>query len=679
MLSLLFPVFGVIRCVSNLHMKQKSTFLAGVTLFGLTVLCTHAATAPKLPALFCEHMILQRDKAVPVWGWTDPGTAVKVEFAGQTKNTTAGADGKWQVKLDPMPASAESRGLKINETVINDVLVGDVWVCSGQSNMGFSVQGSLNPEQEIANSGNPSIRLFSVGSNPSLVPVTDVKGAWQQCSPTTVANFSAAAYFFGRELQRELKIPIGLLHSSVGGTPAEAWTRYEALRTIPALGDRADKEIVQIKTQEDDNKRFVTARAAWEEKYGVKPPPMAEGARGWADPALDTSDWKTVTLPAQWAQLGAKTGGVFWVRKEVTLPESAAGKLFSLSLNWVSEQYETAFFNGVEVGRAHDKAPDFYNLQRRHPVPGKLVKAGRNVIAVRIVSATHHAGMWQWGRSLGVPVADGGTVGDQWLMKVESTFAPLPPEALKSRPKPNNFPKRCVSSGLYNGMIAPLIPFAIEGAIWYQGENNTPRPDEYRSVLSLMIRDWRTQWGQGEVPFIIQQLVNNRLPPKDANQPNSWPYLREAQVQVADSVPNCGIAVGIELGDPYTIHPRNKQEVGRRMALVALEKVYGRKIESSGPRYESMKIEGAAIRVKFNHAQGLVAKGGAPKRFSIAGADGKFVWADAKVEGDTVVVGSPQVPKPVAVRYAWAENPDGCNLYNVAGLPASPFRTDTMK
>lgn len=671
----------------------------------------------KLASVFTDHMVLQREQSVPVWGWADANEKVTVEFADQKKTVIADATGKWLVRLDAMPASEKPSVLSVSVSnpkskILNlkcsDVLAGDVWLCSGQSNMGMDVKGSLNAEQEIASATHPSIRLFAVKHNPALAPTNAVSGEWVQCSTQTVGRFSAAAYFFGRELHKELKIPIGLLHSSVGGTPAEAWTRLEALRIMPALAERADKEIAQINAQDDDNKRFVTNRAAWEKKYGVEPPPVAEAARNWADPTVDTGDWKAITLPNQWAQLGAKSGGVFWLRRDVTLPESAAGKPFGLGLNWVSEQYDTAFFNGVEVGHANDKAPDFYNVQRRYNVPGKLVKAGRNVIAVRIVSATERAGMWQWGHMLGVPVVNQTALDNQWLMKTESTFAPLPPEALKSRPKPNNIAFRSVSSALYNGMIAPLIPFAIKGTIWYQGESNAGRAGEYRELLSLMIRDWRAQWGMGEFPFMIQQLVNNGPASDDANARSSWPLLREAQVQVADTVPNCGMAVGIELGSAFTIHPPNKQEVGKRLALVALEKTYGQKIEASGPRYSSMKIEGNSIRITFTHAKGLNAKGGSLKRFAIAGADPaspggsavtspaslgasaaakamagqaavtgkKFVWADAKIEGETVVVSSPHVSQPVAVRYAWLDNPEGCNLYNAAGLPASPFRAD---
>lgn len=654
-------------------MKTKISLLATVLLFPLV---SAPAADLKLSALFTDHMVLQRDIAVPVWGWTNPGEEVAVEFAGQKKTTRADGEGKWQVKLDPLTTSAESRELKAGSLVLHDVLVGDVWLCTGQSNMGMSVRESANAEQETSHAQFPELRLFSVAQNPTLKPVADVKGQWSRCSPETVGPFSAAAYYFGRELHRELKVPVGLLHSSVGGTQAEAWTRLDVLKPVPALAGRADEEIAQILAQEDDNKSFLSRRSAWEEKNGVTPPPISEGARNWADPSLDTTDWKPVTLPARWALLGEKSGGVFWVRKEVTLPESAAGKPFSLSLNWVSEQYDTAFFNGTEIGKASNTPPGYYNVQRSYKVPGEAVKAGRNVIAVRVVSATQHAGLWQWGNAMGLPVTVRGSVNDQWVMKRESTFPPLTEEVLKARPKVNNIAFRNVSSALYNGMIAPLIPFGIKGAIWYQGESNVPRHREYKELLTLMINDWRKQWGLGDFPFIIQQLVNNGPPAKEANRLAGWAFLREAQTQVASSVPNCGMAVGIELGDPLTIHPPNKQDVGRRLALVAMEKVYAKPLESSGPRFEAMQVEGGSIRVKFTHAEGLAAKGGPPQNFAIAGADYNFVWAQAKIEGDTVVASSPQVPQPVAVRYAWADNPAGCNLYNANGLPAAPFRTD---
>jgi len=630
----------------------------------------------KLAAVFSEHMVLQRDKPLPVWGWHTPGETVKVEFGGQSKSTVADINGKWRVVLDPMSASDDPRELKVNEVTLSDVLVGDVWLCSGQSNMGMSVRESSDAEREIATANHPLLRLFSVASNPTVTPAEDVKGQWGVCTPQLVPSFSAAAYFFGRKIQQELHVPVGLIHSSVGGTPAEAWTRLEALKRVPVLAERAEKEIAQIQEQPEAIKRFPVERAAWEERNGVKPPPFAAHAKGWAEPGLSTGDWKEVTLPMQWGQLGFQSGGVFWVRKEINLPEEAAGKAFVLKLLWMSEQYDTAFWNGVEIGKTVDAPPEFYTSQRAYPVPAELVKAGRNVLAVRIVSATEKAGFWQWGRKLEVPVQNPESINDQWLLKQESTFAPLSAEALANRPKPNALPFRNVSSALYNGMIAPLMPVAIRGAIWYQGESNAGRHAEYRQLLSLLIGDWRAQWGQGDFPFLIQQLANNGAPPKDAQQAQSWPFLREAQAQVAESLPNAGLAIGIEVGSRHTIHPKNKQDIGGRLALVALEKVYGQKVESSGPKYTGMSVEKNAVRIKFSNARGLKTSGGAPKLFSIAGADRKFFWAEARLEGADVLVSHPEVPAPAAVRYGWADNPEGCNLYNDSGLPCAPFRTD---
>jgi sialate O-acetylesterase len=637
-----------------------------------------ASAEPSLPAVFTDHMVLQREMAVPVWGKAPAGEEVVVEFAGQKKTAVADASGRWKLKLDPMAASAEPRVLKVGSLSISDVLVGEVWLCSGQSNMGMSVGESADAEKEVAAANHPKVRLFTVASNPVLRPVADVRGAWSVCSAQTVRSFSAAAYYFGRKLHEELKVPVGLIHSSVGGTPVESWTRMEVLRRNPAVAARVDAEVAEMLAQPETTRLFPAARRAWEEKYGVRPPATAESAKGWAEDSADTKDWKTVRFPAQWGQQGFKSGGVFWIRKEVDLPASAAGKSFSLSLVWISEQYDTVYWNGEEIGHAADQPPEFYNQQRRYQVPARLVKPGRNVIAVRIVSATEKAGPWVAGHQLGLPVEDVGKVGDEWLLRQESAFALLPPAALAERPKPSRMVMRNVPASLYTGMIAPLAPYGLRGVLWYQGESNAPRHKEYRELLSAMIKDWRAQWGQGDFPFISQQLVNNGLPYDDADRPrDSWPYLREAQVRVADEVPNVSLAVGIELGSKYTIHPQNKQEVGRRLALVALEKTYGQALESSGPRYLGMKVEGPTIRVTFRHAAGLRSKDGEPRRFAVAGADRKFFWANARIEGGSVVVSSREVLSPVSVRYAWAENPEGCNLYNAAELPASPFRTDT--
>lgn len=637
------------------------------------------ASELKLAPVFSEHMVFQREMPLPVWGEAAAGETVAVEFAGQSAKAIADANGRWQVKLGAVAASFTPQILTVRatETVsVGDVLVGDVWLCSGQSNMAMSVRSSADADREIAAATHPEIRLFRVPANPARDPVVDFKAAWEVCSPETASGFSAVGYFFGREIQPTAGVPVGLLLSSVGGTPAEAWTRFEALQKMPALAEKGLKELEQWKNQPEDTAKFPVLRAAWEKQYGVEDKENLGFSQGWAAADLDLAGWKKVTLGRSWEQLGFKTGGVFWVRKEVEIPEKEASKAFRLSLLWLDEQYDTVYFNGTEIARGGEAPPEFYTAQRNYQVPAKLLLPGRNVITVRVASASPQKGFFCWGKSMGIPGVNPLSVGEEWWLKQESSFPELSRTALAERPKPNAIAARVVSSALYNGMIAPLQPFGIKGVVWYQGESNAGRAGDYRELLTLIIGDWRAQWKQGDFPFLIQQLVNNSLPNPDPNGRDSWPFLREAQQQVAESLPNCALSAGPELGDPFTIHPLNKQDVGHRLALVALNRVYGKSLECYGPRFVSSRSEGGAIRVTFTHAQGLNAKGGVPKTFAVAGADRRFVWAEAKIEGDEVVVRSAEVPEPVAVRYGWSDNPDACNVYNGSGLPMVPFRTD---
>ncbi len=437
------------------------------------------AAEPKLAALFSDHMVLQRDRAVPVWGWADPGESVTVEFAGQTKSTVSDANGKWTVTLEAMPASTEPRVLKVNHAEIADVLVGDVWVCGGQSNMERQLGPRppqlplLNWEQEVAAADFPLIRHFGVAHLARREPLADVVGKWVVCSPQTAKDFTAVGYFFGRELEQKLKVPIGLLHSSWGGTGLATWTSKEALDGFPEVKDQIETEL--------------------------------------ADP-----------------KAGAKTPAL-----------------------------------------------------------------------------------------------------------------------------------------LFQSMIAPLIPFAIKGAIWFQGESGPGVPVAYDKLFQIMITDWRKHWGLGDFPFYFVQL------------PNGSPATREAQAK-ALVLPNTGMAITIDVGDPKDVHGPNKAPIGQRLARLALARTYGRGGESSGPLFQASTIDGSNIRIQFAHTGGgLVMKGDGPLTyFTIAGEDRKFVAADARIEGDSVVVTSPQVTKPAAVRYAWINVPCDCNLYGGAGIPAAPFRTD---
>ena len=645
----------------------------------LSLLLASSALLPaaelKPAALFTDHMILQRDLPVPVWGKANPGEEVSVEFAGQKKTVKADAEGKWKVKLDALPVSAESRPLKINDIVINDVLVGDVWLASGQSNMGFQVKGALHAEQEIAQSTDPLLRLFSVDRRPSVNVEDDTKGQWELADPKTVANWSAVSYFYARQLRAKLKVPIAVLHSSWGGVAAECWSSKESLNTVPEFKKYAETQLAELQRFPEEEKAFPGLLEAWIKSNHAEDVGNKGLAEGYAQPNFDDSGWETVKIKQRLSAYGMKGGGVVWYRKTIDLPVGADKENFGLSTDWLSGSFNV-YLNGTELQSVFP-FPRFCGRQYLFRVPKSLILAGKpNVIAIRQYALTPNDAFSQKTSKMGLPVPDPKALDDNWKFKIEQQFPPVTPEAVQNVPKYPKAQLYSTATVLYNGMLAPLIPYGIKGAIWYQGENNAQHHSEYRAILSAMIQDWRAQWGT-EFPFYIQQLVNYTEPPKTVDQKANWPYLREAQVQVADTVPKCGIAVGIELGEIFSIHPKNKQEVGKRLALVALEKTYGEKIESSGPRFDSMKVEGKAIRVKFKHAEGLNAKGGALLRFAVAGADKSFVWADARVEGDSVVVSCPQVAAPVAVRYAWADNPEGCNLYNTAGLPASPFRTDS--
>ena len=660
----------------------------------LSVVAGNAAVKPA--NLFQEGMVLQQATKIPVWGRADPGERVTVGFAGQTKLATTGADGKWMVNLDPMPADTTPKELSVsasNKVTIGNVVVGEVWLASGQSNMQFTLNEAMNKQQEIAAADFPLMRRFTVTPGGSLDPAEDAKGTWKVCTRQTAGGYSAVAYFFARELHQSLKIPIGIIDSSYGGTPAEAWTSREAMDSVPALKKLAAGQIAAVLAAPAEMANFPSALAAWEEKYGVKDGENVGFKQGWAAPDANTVDWKPVNAGFTWAAaLGAKGGGVFWLRKEVDLPASAAGKPFTLSFGYLPEQYHTAYFNGVEVGRMGSTPPDYYTGGRSATIPGALVKAGRNVIALRFVSHTEKGGFYAPGKSLQFPVVDPYGVGNIWLIKAEKEFEPLPPRALESRPKINGSKIQYTSTALFNEMIHPLIPFAFRGVIWYQGEANASAQgagEYYRTLLSLMINDWRGRWREGDFPFYIVQLANYSDVDR-SHRTNPWSILRESQTWVSQTLPHSGLAVTIDVGSAVTIHPTDKQDVGKRLAAVALAKGYGVKgVAFQSPLYKSQAIEGDKIRVQFGSESGALMVGekraleparevpdGKLAWFEIAGEDRRFAWAEARIDGNSVVVSSPEVPHPVAVRYAWAENPEGCNLYSRAGLPASPFHTD---
>jgi sialate O-acetylesterase len=478
--------------------------------FTLLALLAIPAAALNLPSIFGDHMVLQAGKDIQVWGWAQPGEDIRVQLGWHRERTTADENGRWQVAFPPREAG-DNLKLKVKgdeeRIVFEDVLIGEVWVCSGQSNMQWSVERSNNPNLEIEQAHYPEMRLFSVPRKVTAEPQQDCEGEWVICSPETVAGFSAVGYFFGRDLHEDLDVPVGMIHSSWGGTPAESWTTLESVKADPIIAP-------VLEHWENETKKHEDALAAWR---------------------------------------------------------------------------------------------------------------------------------------------DGGEQGDRPRSGTRNEWRP---------------------AGLYNAMIAPIVPYTIQGAIWYQGESNASRAYQYRTLFPTMIQDWHEAWDQGPFPFLFVQLANF-TPVLDDPADSDWAELREAQHMTLDKVENTGEAVAIDLGVPRDIHPRNKQEVARRLALSALANTYSQDIPYSGPVYTSMEKNGSEIILHFDHTDyGLQAYDqGRLEGFAIAGADANFVWADARIEGDTVIVSSDKVPDPAAVRYGWANNPV-CNLYNGVGLPASPFRTD---
>jgi sialate O-acetylesterase len=649
----------------------------------VTALTGHAEV--KLSGVFADQMVLQREAAVPVWGWAEPGEEVTVDFAGQKKSATAGLDGKWLVKLDPLQTSAELRSLTVSGKTpggqssivkLSDVLVGDVWLCSGQSNMAFTMSAFKDTTyaDDLASASFPLIRQGFVARDPSVELRTNIIVTWTNCTPQSVGQFTAAGFYFAREVQKHLGVPIGLINSSWGGTSAESWTSKEALDTVPTFKARVDEQLANLDRLPKMIKNFPAALDEWEKANGRVDSENVGEKNGWAKIDADTADWKPTKINTKWSVVGLTNGGVIWLRKEVVLPAAVAGKNFRFDPGLVDEQYITVYWNGHQIGESGRKAPQFYFGYVNFDVPSKWLQPGTNVLALRFVVPTgdkrpfaRHA-IEMGFLNLGLK-----ELSDDCLVKIEREFPPLTKAALASRPAVPKGDAAHSSITLFGGMIAPLVPVAIKGVLWYQGEQDANRAYAYRTLLPLMIRDWRSRWGC-EFPFLIQQLPNWNA---SGVTNTEWAELREAQALTAANLPNCGIAVGIDVGEAQNVHPRNKREIGRRLALVALAKVYGQSVDYTGPVYDSMQVEDGKIRLRFKPAGGLKSSDARPLRnFTIAGEDKVFVLADAKIDGDSVVVSSPVIVTPVAVRYAFINNPEDCNFSNASGLPAMPFRTD---
>lgn len=636
-----------------------------IWILGLLVLSVPAVFSQvRLPAIVTDGMILQRDTPLKIWGWASPGEKVTVQFDRGKYTTKANAHGKWQVGLPAMPADGKTHTLNVkgkNTITINDILLGDVWFCSGQSNMVHQMNiHDVTYAKDIQEANFPAIRQFWVPNTTQLIaPAEELpSGEWVPAIGDKVRPFSAVAYFFARSLHQKYQVPVGIINASWGGTPIEAWISEEGLKNfedlLPVLLKNKDTSYVNQANR-------IAARANTprpSDDLGIKSTPQ------WSDPAYQPKGWKPINVPGYWEDQGIRDlNGVVWYRKEIHVPASMTGKEAGVWLGRIVDADEL-YINGQKIGGFGYMYP-----QRRYKVAKDVLKAGKNVFVVRV---TNHGGKGGFVPDKPYCLFTGKDTIDlkgTWHYKVGEVFEPASPGppaiALHNQP-----------SALYNAMVHPVIHYGIKGVLWYQGESNTAKPERYEALLTSLIHDWRTRWEKPELPVIFAQLPGfmdyNYLPVE-----SNWARHREEVLKTL-KVPHTAMTVNIDLGEWNDVHPENKKDVGERMALAAYKLAYGENLVYSGPIYRSAVTEGHRILLSFDHtASGLItADGEAPAEFAIAGEDKKFRWAKARIEGDRIAVWNDNIPNPRYVRYAWADNPVNPNVYNREGLPASPFRTD---
>ncbi|MBD2722399.1 sialate O-acetylesterase [Hymenobacter armeniacus] len=634
----------------------------------LSVPLARPATAQvRLPRLVSDGMVLQRDADVAVWGWARPGEAVSVAFLGKTYKAMTGPDGRWRVQLPRLKAGGpfEMNIKASNQVAVKDILVGDVWLCSGQSNMETPMSRLRDKYPDVvAQAANPNIRQYEVPLTYNFQrPQQDVTGGkWIAADPQTVLKFSAVAYFFAKEINVKYRVPVGIIKDAVGGSPAEAWLSAEGLKQFPTyeqqLAKYKDSTVVLGIRQREG-----AAVANWYQTLYKTDQGEARGQQKWSAPDYDASSWPTMPVPGFWANqtpLGP-VNGVVWFRKEVDVPAAMIGQPARLELGTLVDA-DSTYINGQLVGSTGYQYPP-----RKYDVKAGVLKAGKNVVTVRLIS---NGGRGGFTMDKKYELTAGGQTIDlrgPWQYKLGATMPPTP----------GTTTFQYTPGGLFNGMIAPVLPYAIKGVLWYQGESNAGRTGDYHALFNGMIADWRQQFKQPNLPFLYAQLPNFMAVKKEPSE-SGWAVVRDVQRRGL-ALPHTGMAVILDAGEWNDIHPLDKQTPGHRLALAAQKVAYGdTKVVSSGPLYQSMQTSGNKVTLSFSSVgSGLVAKGGEPlKGFAIAGPDKKFVWAQARIEGNKVVVWNDQVPNPAVVRYAWADNPEGVNLYNKEGLPASTFTTE---
>lgn len=638
-----------------------------IKLYILLFLCQNLIVVAQItmPKVFSNHMVLQRDIRIPIWGNAPVGTKIIAQFGNTETSGFTDANGKWILYLPEFKAGgsyklvvfqAEKPEQKIE---FNDVLVGDVWLASGQSNMEWQVQQAKDAAKEIKQADYPNIRFFFVAHNKSVKPEADILGGkWQVCDSTNVKTTSAVAYYFARKIHTDINVPIGILQATWGGTPVEAWTSKEILLSSPITRDKI------IANDTLNPTHFVKDSLDLVRFWDIVYHPKNKTDKIVPKPSYSDTKWSEVKMPSVLKTSGLPYyEGMVWLRKTIDIPNDFNVKKVTLNLGHPEMNY-SVYWNGNEICKT------VWNSNPTHiyAIPGKFIHKGKNVLSVRMA--------YLWGGGGFNPptdqfyISDGNTkISLEGSWKYKEELEPTVPQIRNYHYSP---------TFLYNAMIHPIVPYGLKGFLWYQGEANDTLAYNYRSLFPMMINDWRMRWKQGYLPFLYVQLPNYKSRQTEPME-SEWAELREAQSTTL-SQPNTGMVCTIDLGEADNIHPTNKQDVGFRLSLLAEKMVYGKIGTVSGPMFSSFSIEGSSIKIRFsNIGSGLKTKDNIfPREFTIAGADHKFYNATAQIQNDEVIVSSPKVPNPVAVRYAWSDNPD-CNLMNAEGFPAVPFRTDNWK
>lgn len=647
--------------MSKLHIMILRFHLWGI-LFLLGCVANSSANV-KLPGIFGNHMVLQQNRPVTIWGWAKAGEKITIEFAGQIAHSKADLNGRWKIILKESKGGPYTMTIKGENTIqLQDVLMGDVWLCSGQSNMEWPLSFSENGNEEIEVADFPEIRFFMVPKNVQFKPSEDIDtgGSWKKVSPQTIGEFSALAYYFGKNLYQKYRFPVGLIGSYWGGTDIETWMSKESLTS----SGKCTKELNQLNTfDEEKYRKELDARRLQTHRYATSTTDgLINGKAVWAEDTFQDDKWEEMTLPGLWeTSLLPDLDGVVWFRKKIILTKEQASGAATLIAGQIDDS-DQSWINGKLVGQTSQQ----YNALRKYKIPSGVLKEGTNIITIRVEDTGGGGGVWGDPENVRLEVANQKLpLSGKWKFQVSPGFT-----IAASRLNPNQFPTL-----LYNGMIYPIQNLALQGVIWYQGENNVSRAKDYSQLFPLMIQDWRSKFNDQNIEFLYVQLASfmaRTVQPEESE----WADLREAQ-DAALKLPRVGNAVAIDVGDANDIHPRNKKDLGYRLSLSARKFAYNDSVEYSGPVIKSATTIQDKIKISFSHTgKGLMctSKYGYVMGFQVAGPDKKFYWAKAWLEGNDVVVQSNEVKTPSYVRYAWANNPDEANLYNKEGLPAGPFQ-----